>query len=397
MKRREFIGKSSVAAAGILASTSALSAIGCSEPPLTKLNIGVIGTGDRGCGLISILNNIENVNVVAICDVLPFRLENGLKRTEGKAKTYTDYKELLKDKNVNSILITSTFSAHAEIAIASINAKKHVYCEKTVAKGYENILAVANKAKKSSKVFQTGHQYHSSRLYTHVVDLIKNGKVGKISTIECQWNRNGNWRRPLPDPSLEKEVNWRMYKEFSGGLTAELSSHQIDFTNWILEETPEKAMGMGGIDYWKDGRETFDNSHLIFSYPSGVKATFTCLTSNAKDGYQIKVKGDKGTITLGTNKAWFSAEGQKKKVVKKDVDGVSGATVQHGNNFGEPINIEHADPSKQALLDFRDSVLNGTEPISNLYTGATTAICVQMGIDAMHTNEIIHWKNEYNI
>ncbi|UMB60622.1 Gfo/Idh/MocA family oxidoreductase [Lutibacter sp. A80] len=395
MNRRKFLEKSSLATAAVLTSSTVL---GNMDYNFNKeIKIGVIGTGARGCGLISIINKIENLNVTAISDILPFRLQNGLDRTNGTAKTYSDYKQLLNDKNIDAILISVTFSEHHKIAMDAIKAGKHVYCEKTMVKGYDGILELSKKVKNSNIIFQTGHQYHSSRLYTHVVDLIKNGKVGKITSFQCQWNRNGNWRRPVPDPSLEKAINWRMYKEFSGGLTAELSSHQIDFVNWVLEATPEKVMGMGGVNYWKDGRETFDNTHLIYNYPNGVKASFTCLTSNAKDGYQIKVLGDKGTITLGTGKAWFSSE-EKQKSKLKDVDGVSGATaqIQH-NNYGEPINIEHKNPTQQALLDFRDNILNNTTPLSNVITGGKTAICVQMGIEAMHKNEIIYWKPEFNI
>lgn len=396
MNRRNFIEKGGVAAAALIASTSVLGAIGYDLNSKKEINIGVIGTGDRGCGLISTMGAIENLNVVAVCDILPFRLENGLKRTNGKAKTYSDYKALLNDPTIDAVLITSTFSTHTQIALDALDAGKHVYCEKTMAKGYEGIQNLVNKVKNSDVIFQTGHQYHSSRLYTHVVDLINNGKVGKIAAFQCQWNRHGNWRRPVHDPSLEKAINWRMYREFSGGMTAELSSHQLDFVNWVLDATPDTVMGMGGIDYWKDGRETYDNIHLMYNYPEGVKAKFTCLTSNAKDGYEIKVLGDKGTITITTDKAWFAAEG-KKKAKKKDVDGVSGATAQADYKFGEPIKVEHADPSKQALMDFRDSVLNNQQPMSNVITGGNAAICVQMGLDAMYTNEIVHWKPEYTI
>jgi len=392
MNRRNFIAKTSVASAALITSTSMLGCIN-TEP----INIGVIGTGDRGCGLISTMAEIENLNVTAVCDVLPFRLNNGLDRTNGKATSYTDYKELLNNPSIDAVLITTTFSTHTQIALDALDAGKHVYCEKTMAKGYDSVQKLVKKVKNSDVIFQTGHQYHSSRLYTHVVDLIKNGKVGKIAAFQCQWNRHGNWRRPVQDPSLEKAINWRMYKEFSGGMTAELSSHQLDFVNWVLEDTPEFVMGMGGVDYWKDGRETYDNTHLMYSYPEGVKANFMCLTSNAKEGYQIKVMGDKGTITLTTSKAWFSPEGKKKNVVKKDVDGVSGATTQADYKFGEPIKVEHADPSKQALMDFRDSIFNNEKPISDVITGGNAAICVQMGLDAMYNNEIVHWKPEYNI
>uniref|UniRef100_UPI003F69B36A Gfo/Idh/MocA family protein n=1 Tax=Polaribacter sp. TaxID=1920175 RepID=UPI003F69B36A len=320
-------------------------------------------------------------------------LQNGLKKANSNPKGYGNYKALLENKDVDAVIIATPFNTHSKIAIDAIDAGKHIFCEKTLAKGYHGIQQLINKTKESKTIFQTGHQYHSSRLYTYVFDLIRQGKVGNISAFECQWNRHGNWRRKVPNPSLEKPINWRMYREFSGGLTAELCSHQIDFVNWVLGETPEQVMGVGGIDYWKDGRETYDNVHLTYSYANGVKAKFSCLTSNAKDGYQIKVLGDKGTLIIDYKDAWFYPEGKKNKVMG-EVDGVSGATAKWDKVKGYNINIAHLEPSKQALLDFKNAIINNKTPLSNITSGAKTAICVQMALDAMYNNEIVKWNED---
>ena len=142
-------------------------------------------------------------------------------------------------------------------------------------------VRLVTKCAQTKKIFQTGHQYHSSRMYSALVNLIKDGKVGKITSIESQWNRNGDWRKPVPDQKLEHQINWRMYREYSYGLLAELSSHQIDFANWIIKRNTQKNIGFGGIDYWKDGRETYDNikkgkytvSKLKKRYQDAWKAT----------------------------------------------------------------------------------------------------------------------------
>jgi predicted dehydrogenase len=393
LKRRTFIKKSGIATAGILTTNSVFGNLShLKSSSSDSVNIGVIGTGQRGTGLTSIINKIDGLRVVATADVIPFRLQNGLKKANSNPKGYGNYKALLENKDVDAVIIATPFNTHSKIAIDAIDAGKHIFCEKTLAKGYHGIQQLINKTKESKTIFQTGHQYHSSRLYTYVFDLIRQGKVGNISAFECQWNRHGNWRKKVPNPSLEKAINWRMYREFSGGLTAELCSHQIDFVNWVLGETPEQVMGVGGIDYWKDGRETYDNVHLTYSYANGVKAKFSCLTSNAKDGYQIKVLGDKGTIIIDTKNAWFYPERKKNKVMG-EVDGVSGATAQWDKAKGYNINIEHLDPSKQALLDFKNAIIDNKTPLSNITSGAKTAVCVQMALDAMYDNKIVKWND----
>ena len=104
-------------------------------------------------------------------------MENGLNKVDGKAKGYSDYRKVLDDKTIDAVLVSTPFSTHSKIALDALDAGKHVYCEKTMAKGYDGITNLIDKVDGTNLVFQTGHQYHSSRLYTHVVDLIKSGKM----------------------------------------------------------------------------------------------------------------------------------------------------------------------------------------------------------------------------
>jgi predicted dehydrogenase len=390
MKRKDFIRNSG----GVLLGTVLSPNLMANTNLNSSINVGVIGTGGRGQGIIKLLNQLPNFNVIAACDTIPFRLEEGfdLIKSNKNTKAYKDYRKLLDDKNIDGVIISTPLNTHDKIAVDAVDADKHVYCEKTLAKGAAATARIVNKCKTSNKIFQTGHQYHSSRLYTELVDMIADGKVGKIASIEAQWNRNGNWRRSVPEPSLERQINWRMYREYSYGLLAELSSHQIDFTNWILQSTPQKAMGMGGIDYWKDGRETYDNTKVIYEFPEGVKATYTCLTSNAKDDYKIMVMGDKGTLTIFNQSAWFYPEGSY-KAEYGEVDGVSGATTNWSQGKGTPLDIKHIDPTKQALMDFGDAIINNKTPLSNVTTGAKAAYAVEMGIKAMDMEKMVLWDN----
>lgn len=396
VNRRTFLKSSGLVASGL---TLGLSAVTINKVVAKNdiINIGVIGTGSRGTGLIRTMQNIPNIKVLACCDVLPFRLEEAMKFADNKAKVYTDYRALLEDKNLDAVLISTPLSMHKDMAIAALDADKHVYCEKTMTYNIEQALSLVKKAEASDKIFQVGHQYHSSRLYANIVNTITEGYIGNVMGFEAQWNRNGDWRRPVPDPKLERQINWRMYREFSCGLLAELSSHQIDFVNWVTNSHPESVIGTGGIDYWKDGRETFDNIRAIFDYPNGVKASFTCTTSNAYEGYQIKVLGDKATIVIKPTSALIYPELVAKKELGM-VDGVSGATVPTANKEGAiPVNGSNDDPSGQALMDFANSIINNTEPISNAKTGAKAAISVRMALTSMLENKPVRWEESYNM
>ncbi len=396
VNRRAFLKSGALTTAGLTMGLSGL-AVKKAVAKNDIINIGVIGTGSRGTGLIRTMQNIPNLRVAACCDVLPFRLERAMHFADKKAKSYEDYRKLLEDKKLDAVIISTPLSMHKYMAVDALEASKHVYLEKTMTKQIDQALELVKKVENSNKILQVGHQYHSSRLYANIVDTIKEGYIGKIMAFEAQWNRNGDWRRPVPKPELERMINWRMYREFSNGLLAELSSHQIDFVNWVTGHHPERVIGTGGIDYWKDGRETFDNIHVIFDYPDGVKATFTCLTSNAYEGYQIKVLGDKATIVIKPTSALIYPE---KKVMKELglVDGVSGATIPTMNEEGAiPVNGSNDDPSGQALRDFADSITNNKEPISNVHTGARAAISVSMALASVLEKKPVAWKDEYNV
>lgn len=386
--RRDFIKSSAVLGGGVLLSPVS----GVMKRPAENLRLGVIGTGSRGTGLMRLMKQLGSIEVVACADIIPFRLQEGLAVAPG-AKGYASFESLLEDRRVEAVVIATPFITHDEIAIAALDAGKHIYCEKTMAKGIPEIQSVADKAKSSNLIFQTGHQYHSSPLYNRVREIIRSGYLGEVTAFECQWNRNGDWRRPVPDPKWERLIYWRMYREYSGGLVAELCSHQIDFINWVTDSHPEQITGFGGIDHWKDGRETYDNVHMLFRYPSGLDASFTCTTTNGFEDYQIKILGEKGTIILDYSTAILYSE-DREAAEKGLVDGVSGATLKAwARGEGAPIEAPSNDPTLNALQQFHASVTEGAPVISDIRTGATTAKCVQMSLDAMYENRIVHWKD----
>jgi predicted dehydrogenase len=79
----------------------------------------------------------------------------------------------------------------------------------------------------------------------------------------------------------DKTKNWRKYREFSGGLTAELGSHQIDVADWMFGVRPEMVVGIGGLDYVHDGRDIYDNIQLIFKYLQGQKLMYSSISANS--------------------------------------------------------------------------------------------------------------------
>lgn len=395
--RRNFIKSTGLASASLSLGLPVFSSSNLPHNQLIK--VGVIGTGSRGSGLIRVINNVPQLRVVACCDVLPFRLQEAMRHASHEARGYSDYRALLDNQQVEAVIIATPLYLHAQMAVAALDAGKHVYCEKTMAYNQDQTFQLVNEARKHPDLmFQVGHQYHSSRLYHQIVKLIQNKQLGTVTGFACQWNRNGNWRRAVSDPTLEKIINWRMYRKYSGGLLAELSAHQIDFVNWVTGQNPLSVIGTGGIDYWQDGRETYDNVHVLFNYPQGIKASFTCTTANAHEGYQIKVLGDQATIIIKPDSAWIYPESKGTEYNATLVDGVSGATASTLEKYGAiPVKVAHADPTKQALIDFSESIAQQRRPLSNAFSGAKVSFAVHMALRAMLENRVIRWQNSFNL
>lgn len=362
-----------------------------------KIRIGLIGSGSRGQGLANLMSKIPGFELVACCDIIPENLQGGLKYASKGAKGYTDYKKLLQDKQVQAVIIATPLYLHHPMAVDSLAAGKHIYMEKTMAYDIPQALDLVRRVEKSNLVFQVGHQYRYYSMYMKVKEIISKGWIGQITHYECQYNRNSNWRKPVSDPKMERAINWRMYKEYCGGVLSELSAHEIDIVNWMTDSHPLKVAGFGGIDYWKDGRETFDNIRLVYEYPNGVKASVTSILSNEFKGYSMRILGSKGTIEILRDQAYIYSEATTKTL--GTVDGVTGATVEVlPGGKGKPIEFEkQQDPTTYALIDFAECIRTGKKPASSVKTGRDVAIAVHMGNAAAETEKTQYWKNEYSI
>ena len=194
-------------------------------------------------------------------------------------------------------------------------------------------------------------------------------------------------------------------REYSGGLTTELCSHQIDITNYLLEAHPEKVTGFGGIDYYKDGRETFDNVNMIYEYPKGLKARFSALTTNSHEGFYVRIYGTKATIEVNRRtgqQGFIFPERPPDTSMNIHVDGVTGATMEAWDRQeGIPIRTDGATDdeaaTRMALEGFVDSVLNGNRPTSDVLSGYLTSVSTHMANEAMYNERIEFWKKEYNV
>ncbi|GAB4239118.1 MAG: hypothetical protein Kow00109_13820 [Acidobacteriota bacterium] len=291
---------------------------------MTPVRAGIIGIGGQGGVLIENAPP-SHLRISAVCDIFPPNRERALKiareRYDPEAEAYEDYRKMLERRDLEAVLIATPLWLHAQMAIDALEAGKHVFVEKTMAKGIDECRQMVETARRNRRNLQVGHQRTYNPLYHEAKQLIDAGVIGEIYHVRAVWHRNNDWRRSVPtdidfDPSpwgypdLEHLKNWRLYDKYSLGLMTELATHQIQVVNWFSGSVPTKVYGSGGIYRFKDGREVPDHVYLIYEYPNNLTLSYSSIQSNAWDHYYEVFFGTKGTILLtGERDAMLFYEG----------------------------------------------------------------------------------------
>lgn len=264
-----------------------------------QVTYGVIGTGGRGQYHLEHFNKLDVGRCIAVCDILDANLKKAMALAKDKPEGYKDYRELLARKDIDAVLVTVPLYLHFPITRDAIQAGKHVFCEKSLVFRPEEVHAMQALMKDHPKqILQVGLQRRYSKFYQTAKQMIDKGMIGNVTHAYAQWNRNPGWT--MKPGGKTNPLNWRLYRDFSGGLTAELGSHQIDVADWFFNSEPEFVTGVGGLETMKDGRDVFDNIQLIFKYPKGQKLMYSSISTNKHLSLFGGQRTEFGEIFLGT-------------------------------------------------------------------------------------------------
>lgn len=380
------------------------------EAASDRVRLGLIGVGSRGNLHLTHLLRTPGVEVAALCDDYEPNLQAGLARVPG-AKGFSDHRKMLDMPGLDGVLIATPLNLHASMCLDAFAAGQNVFCEKSLAYTIDECQAVANAHRGSSKVFQIGHQRLFSPIFLRALELVRNGHIGQITQIRAYWHRNGDWRRPLPDPSLERRINWRLYRAYSHGLMTELASHHMQVANWFLGGHPVACAGYGSINYWKDGREVYDNVNVVYRYANGVNVVYDSVTSNAFYGSEIQIMGPKGTIEAESGRIYAENPPPAPGIVQliNSIEHGFFDTVPIGGPSWVPdlkrdtkgnflVNEKVTDDGTGiSLAAFANAIRSG-KPIPGMMEQACqSGVCVLMGDAAMDQQQEIAWPETFRV
>jgi len=270
MKRRKFISNSMAAAAGtIILPTIVPSSILGKNPPSDKINIGWIGCGRQGRGDIMSTMSFDSCIVTAVSDVDSKRMELGKQLVEGyytkqtgnanyvNVKTYGDYKEMLLDKSIDAVVITTPDHWHAQPAMEAALAGKDIYLEKPTSLTIKEGRQLSDLVRKRKIILQVGTQQRSSSQFRIAAELVRSGRIGKLHTVKI--GLPGDPSGPeAPEMPIPPNLNYDMWLGSTPVVYyTEMRVHpQKDFDRpgWLRCE----QFGAGMITGW--GQHHFDSA-----------------------------------------------------------------------------------------------------------------------------------------
>jgi len=421
--RRRFLQKSLLAGAALslppILNASEFSTFAKGISPSDQLNFAVIGCKGMGWSNMNVHLKIPNVNCVALCDidqsVLNQRVEDVYKIRGKKPKTYTDYRKMLENKDIDVVIVGTPDHWHCLNMIDSLSAGKHVYVEKPIANSIEECQLMVKAQKRYGKLVQVGQWQRSGSQYAEAIDFVKSGKLGQIRLVKC-WAYQG-WMKPVPvvpdgpvpagvdydrwlGPAPKRpfnanrfHFNFRWFWDYAGGLMTDWGVHEIDIALFAMGVTaPKSVMASGGkFAYPDDASETPDTLQTVYEY-EGFNMLWEHATGIDGGNYGttegIAFIGNNGTLVVNRGGWKVVAEtedsnGQKTNKVEevKLMPPAGNALELHANNFVQSIFKNDA------------SQLN-----CGIETGSIAAINAQMGNIAYKTGNKVFWdaaKNQF--
>jgi predicted dehydrogenase len=391
IERRTFITGAVAATTGATLTASSYGRVlGAND----RARLGIIGPGGRGQELMKEFVKVPNAEFVAAADVYTRRFDEA-KKIAPEIKTFNDHRKLLELKDLDAVIVATPLHCHARHFVDTLAAGKDLYCEKTMTWSIEEAESCLAAAKKSSnRVIGVGQQHQSAGYFIDARKWVKDGLVGKVSSVESWMSRNtprgkGQWVRPIPEDcnaqnvdwkaflngrsnrpfDAHKFINWRLYWEFSGGNVTENMVHQI---GWIIGAldlgVPTAAYMSGGVFSEKDGREVPDTISATLDYPNDLVVSWQSTFSNSRFGLGIRILGSDGTIE------WLA--GTTDMVSGRSVSGWSYSHEKTNRPNGEAIKGQAADENHYA--NFVECVRSRKEPNASVELGYRSAIAAHM-------------------
>lgn len=433
--RRDFL-KASVGTAALGALAAPATAYGQGSTSANDaIGVGIIGIGIRGEILLRTTQAIAGTRIVEVADAYDGHFDRARELAGASLRTGRDCRAVLDNKDVQAVIIAVPDHSHVQMAIDAMAAGKDVYLEKPMTHQWQEGQKLIDAAKKHGRILQVGSQWESMPANAQAIELIRSGKLGKVTLIDGRIHRNtptGAWYYPVPPDASPETIDWprflgsapphpfdaarffqwRLYWDYSGGLPTDLFVHLITGTHTLMDvKMASRVVAFGGIFNYPQ-REVPDQMSAIVEYP-----TFTLtLSSTATNGHNfppLLIMGTEGTLeyygtrmvyhpepvlenyTYSTNH--FPKATREKFAELHDLDpALMRPRTTSTMTRPEPQAIETpgTESTQRHLEKFYDSVRTRTEPVENAEMGHRCATVGHMVNLSYRARREARWNEE---
>ncbi len=414
MNRRRFL---SASAAGL-----ALSAGGYAFADDKPRRVGLIGTGWYGKADLLRLIQVAPVEVVSLCDVDKHMLAEAAEivstrqKSHKKPRTYSDYREMLKEKDLDIVEVATPDHWHALAMIEAVKSGADVYCQKPISVDIAEGKAMLAAARKYQRVVQVGTQRRST---PHLMEarerFVQSGRLGNIALVEiyCYYHMRATanppdtappgyldyemWTGPAPMRpynSLVHPRGWRAFMEYGNGIVGDMCIHMFDMVRWMMDlGWPTRVSSTGGILVDKKSKANIsDTQTAAFDYPN-VKIIWTHRTWGApndpKYPWGATLYGDKGTLKADVYGYDFIPEPGQGQPVRKDV---TYEFEQYPEDRTEKDLERHVAPAIRGhMRNLLASIDSRSKPVADIEQGyISTTSCILANL-AMKVGRTLTW------
>lgn len=314
MQRRDFIKTAGLGTLGLAVAGNT----GFADD--ARIRWGLVGTGKRCAQHIKVLQRFPESRIVALCDINTDHLNKAAEMCKADPpELYQTYSKLIEDSDLDVILVTTPNYLHHQVVIAALKSRRHVLTEKPMGITVEECNDMIRTAKDTGKILQVGLQLRYAGFYQKVHSLLRDGAIGKLKFVWFNEFR-GDWAKQSTDPEEDNRINWRFHEKLSGGTLLEKSCHYFDLFRWLIGTEPVRVAATGGVNFYKNGRETLDHASVIVDFQGDCKATHG-LSMYSPHRQDFVLIGERGALDLDfqAGDIFLRREGKKDEVLKADV------------------------------------------------------------------------------
>lgn len=372
----------------------------------SAIRMGIIGCGNRGTGVISSMSKSTNTHIIAMADLFEDQLQAGRGKFNQlntdkeladipKSNIYRGskaYLELLNNKDVDAVLISTPAYTHPVFIEAAVAAGKHVYCEKPVALDVDGCHRVARVGDRLNGKLSVviGFQIRYATAYAEMVKRIHRGDIGDVVNGQMYYfSSRVELKQPKNISNDESRIrNHFHFQALSGGILLDQGIHMLDVCNWTLQGNPVSAMGTGGKKGGPDFGDTWNNYQVLYQYPNDVNVSFHSTQLGPQFGdVCARFIGTKGIAEAHYSGGVFiNGENEWDSGVLR---GDSGELTQEQQAAGIFTSALH-DANDNKVKSFIKSIETGNY-LNGIHSGVESTLTAILGREAAETKRVLTW------